>query len=77
VLNRGDAHDAIVYCLDTHDDQPMVAPERVLEYAEFLARAASASDKPHYLMNTRPGVMHQAQVALLRDRTRSGRAGHR
>lgn len=66
VLSRSDAHDAIVYCLDTHDDQPMVAPERVLEYADFLAKAARASDKPHYLMNTRPGVMNQAQIAFLK-----------
>jgi len=66
VLNRGDAHDAIVYCVDAHDDQPMVLPERLLEYAQFLATAARASDKPHYLMNMRPGVMNQAQIALLR-----------
>jgi acyl-CoA synthetase (NDP forming) len=67
VLNRGDAHDAIVYCVDSHDDQPMVSRERLLEYAELLATAARASDKPHYLMNMRPGVMHQAQVTFLRE----------
>jgi acyl-CoA synthetase (NDP forming) len=67
VLNRGDAHDAIVYCVDAHDDQPMVSPERLLEYAQFLATAARASDKPHYLMNMRSGVMNQAQIALLRN----------
>jgi acyl-CoA synthetase (NDP forming) len=67
VLNRGDAHDAIVYCVDAHDDQPMVSRERLMEYADFLATAACASDKPHYLMNMRPGVMHQAQVAFLRE----------
>jgi acyl-CoA synthetase (NDP forming) len=67
VLNRSDAYDAIVYCVDAHDDQPMVSPERLLEYAGFLANAARTSDRPHYLMNMRPGVMHQAQVAFLRD----------
>jgi acetate---CoA ligase (ADP-forming) len=67
VLNRSDAHDAIVYCVDAHDDQPMVSPERLLEYAGFLANAARTSDRPHYLMNMRPGVMHQAQVVFLRD----------
>jgi acetate---CoA ligase (ADP-forming) len=67
VLNRGDAHEAIVYCVDAHDDQPVVSPERLLEYANLLATAARASDKPHYLMNMRPGVMHQAQIAFLRD----------
>jgi acyl-CoA synthetase (NDP forming) len=66
VLSRGAAHDAVVYCLDTHDAQPLVLPERILEYAQFLASAAQASDRPHYLMNMRPGVMHQAQVAFLR-----------
>lgn len=67
VLNRGDAHDAIVYCVDAHDDQPLVSPERLLEYADFLAKSARVSDKPHYLMNMRPGVMHQAQVSFLRE----------
>jgi acyl-CoA synthetase (NDP forming) len=67
VLSRGAAHDAVVYCLDTHDAQPLVSPERILEYAQFLANAAQASDRPHYLMNMRPGVMHQAQVAFLRE----------
>ena len=67
VLNHSDAHDAIVYCVDTHDDQPMVSPERLLQYAGFLATAARTSDKPHYLMNMRPGVMHQVQVAFLGD----------
>ncbi len=64
-LGRGDAHDAVVYCLDTHDDQPMAQPERLIEYAEILVQAAERSDKPHYLMNMRPGVMHRGQVALL------------
>jgi acyl-CoA synthetase (NDP forming) len=67
VLSRGASHDAVVYCLDTHDGQPLVSPERILEYAQFLADAAEASDRPHYLMNMRPGVMHQAQVAFLRE----------
>jgi acyl-CoA synthetase (NDP forming) len=64
-LGAGDAHDAVVYCLDTHDDQPMAQPERLIEYAEILVQAATRSDKPHYLMNMRPGVMHRGQVALL------------
>ena len=66
VLNRGDAHNAVVYCLDTHDEQPLVSPERIMEYVRFLANASQASEKPHYLMNMRPGVMNQAQVAFLR-----------
>lgn len=64
-LGASTAYDAVVYCLDSHDDQPMASPERLTEYAEFLVQAADRSDKPHYLMNTRPGVMNRAQVALL------------
>jgi acyl-CoA synthetase (NDP forming) len=64
-LGAGDAHDAVVYCLDTHDDQPMTQPERLLQYAEILVQAAGQSDRAHYLMNMRPGVMHRGQVALL------------
>ena len=64
-LGASSVYDAIVYCLDSHDDQPMASPERLLDYAQFLVQAASRSDKPHYLMNTRPGVMNRAQVTLL------------
>lgn len=65
-LAASDAYDAVVYCLDTHDGQPMVQPDRLLEYAQILAEASDRSDKPHYLMNTRPGVMHSGQIELLR-----------
>ncbi|MGH7124041.1 MAG: acetate--CoA ligase family protein, partial [Stellaceae bacterium] len=65
-LAASDAYDAVVYCLDTHDGQPMVQPDRLLEYAKILAEASERSDKPHYLMNTRPGVMHSGQIELLR-----------
>ena len=65
-LAKSDAYDAVVYCLDTHDGQPMVQPDRLLEYAQILADAFDRSDKPHYLMNTRPGVMHSGQIELLR-----------
>jgi hypothetical protein len=44
----------------------MVQPGRLLEYAQVLAEASDRSEKPHYLMNTRPGVMHSGQIALLR-----------
>ncbi|HEY6433479.1 MAG TPA: CoA-binding protein, partial [Acetobacteraceae bacterium] len=64
-LGASSAYDAVVYCLDSHDDQPMASPERLAEYAEFLTQAAERSDKPHYLMNMRPGVMNRAQIALL------------
>lgn len=65
-LAKSDAYDAVVYCLDTHDGQPMVQPDRLLEYAQILAEASDRSEKPHYLMNMRPGVMHSPQIELLR-----------
>jgi acetate---CoA ligase (ADP-forming) len=64
-LGTGKNHDAVVYCVDAHDNQPMATPERLLRYAEILVEAASRSDRPHYLMNMRPGVMHAGQVTLL------------
>ena len=41
------------------------ATGRVIDNATALVAAASASCKPHYLMNTRPGIMHREQIALL------------
>jgi acetate---CoA ligase (ADP-forming) len=66
VLDRTPSADVIVFCTDNCDGQPMGGAERFLGYTKFLVDAASASHKPHYLMNTRPGVMHRDQVNLLR-----------
>jgi acyl-CoA synthetase (NDP forming) len=66
VLDQTPTADVIVFCSDNCDGQPMGGPERVLDYTKLLLDAANASHKPHYLMNTRPGVMHRDQVNLLR-----------
>jgi acyl-CoA synthetase (NDP forming) len=66
VLDRTPTADVIVFCSDSCDGQPMGSAERVVGYAGLLVDAASASRKPHYLMNTRPGVMHRDQADLLR-----------
>jgi acyl-CoA synthetase (NDP forming) len=42
--------------------------DRALGYSWFLAEAAARSDKPHYQMNMRPGVMRREQVRYLAER---------
>jgi acyl-CoA synthetase (NDP forming) len=39
----------------------------VFENVEMLAKAASASEKPYYLMSTRSGVMNRKQIDGMRD----------
>ena len=59
-------HDAIVFCRDNCADQPMDQPETALNYLKQFARAAAASDKPHYLLHTRGGPIDPAHVECLR-----------
>jgi acyl-CoA synthetase (NDP forming) len=66
VLDRTPSADVIVFCGDSCDGQPMGRAERTLEYTKILLDAARASSKPHYVMNTRPGLMLREQVDLLR-----------
>ncbi|MEJ0072366.1 MAG: hypothetical protein WDO24_30860 [Pseudomonadota bacterium] len=65
VLSANPTTDAIAYCADSFDDQPMGRAERALDYAKLVADAARTSDKPHFLLSTRPGVIHRGQVRLL------------
>jgi acyl-CoA synthetase (NDP forming) len=67
VLDRAQTVDVIAFCSDSCDGQPAGSPERLLQYPRLLVAAAEASTKPHYWMNTRPGVMHRAQVNFLRE----------
>ena len=67
VLRESDHNDAIVFCSDSHDDQPMGRPEQMTGYTKLLAESAAQCDRPHYQLNMRPGVMNTAQVAILRD----------
>jgi acetate---CoA ligase (ADP-forming) len=60
-------HDAIVLLRDNFDDQPFDVPETPRTYIEMFARAAEASKKPHYLLNTRAGLMDRALAAYLRE----------
>jgi acyl-CoA synthetase (NDP forming) len=68
VLNDNPTTDAIVLCSDSFDNVPLGKAERALDHVKLLGAAAAKSVKPHYLMNTRPGVMNREQVeALARD----------
>jgi len=64
-LNANSDHDSIALCQDNSESQPMVSQDRLLDEAQLLVEAAAKSDKPHYFMNTRPGVMNLTQVAYL------------
>lgn len=59
-------HDIVVFCRDSCDGQPFEAPELARTYLDLFIRAAAASNKPHYLLLTRPGVMNREQVSHLR-----------
>jgi acetate---CoA ligase (ADP-forming) len=66
-LQASPDHDCIVFCRDNGRGQPMDVPETALAYLAQFARAAAASDKPHYLLHTRAGQIDPAHVALLRE----------
>jgi acyl-CoA synthetase (NDP forming) len=67
-LQASPDHDAVVFCRDNCPGQPMDQPELALNYLEQFARAAAASDKPHYLLHTRAGPIDPAHVICLRGR---------
>jgi acyl-CoA synthetase (NDP forming) len=60
-------HDSIVFCRDNAPDQPMDTPETAINYLKQYGKAAAASDKPHYLLHTRPGGIDRAHVEILRE----------
>jgi len=66
-LQASPDHDAVVFCRDYCAGQPMDAPESALNYLQQFARAAAASDKPHYLLHTRSGFIGRTHVSYLRE----------
>jgi acetate---CoA ligase (ADP-forming) len=66
-LQASPDHDAVVFCRDNCPGQPMDQPELAVNYLEQFARAAAASDKPHYLLHTRAGPIDPAHVICLRE----------
>jgi acyl-CoA synthetase (NDP forming) len=67
-LSTSDAYDAVVFCSDHLDGQPLGAEDRAFVYGQMLADACEASDKPHYYMNMRSGLMNRAQARFLLDK---------
>jgi acetate---CoA ligase (ADP-forming) len=66
ILDRYAGADVIVFCSsDSTDEQPLGRIGRELDYARILAEAARASDKPHFLMTMRPGILHSGQISYL------------
>jgi acyl-CoA synthetase (NDP forming) len=66
VLGSDPAYDAIAFCSDGFDDQPMGSPARALDYARTVAEGARESAKPFYLMTTRSGVFRRDVAEFLR-----------
>ncbi len=66
LLQASPDHDAVVFCRDNCDGQPMDMPEVALNYLRQFARAAAASTKPHYLLHTRSGFIDRRHIGLLR-----------
>src|SRR5437667_3551806 len=58
VVDKSARVDAIVYCADTGNEAHLGNPSRVLENVAMLLAAAKRSQKPHYLMSSRPGLMN-------------------
>ena len=68
LLSENPATDAVVFCSsDSFDNQALGRPGREEEYARLFAQAAAKSDKPHYFMTIRPGIMHSGQLRILAD----------
>ena len=67
VVDKSDRIHSILYCADASNDPIIGQPSRVFENVDMLTKAASASEKPYYLMSTRSGVMNRKQIDGMRD----------
>lgn len=65
VVSASGDSDAVVFPNDAFDGQPMGGPGDILAFTRLLAASAQAGDKPHFQLNTRPGLMHRAQADAL------------
>ncbi len=65
VLAASSDSDAVVFPNDAFDGQPMGGPGDILAFTRLLAASAEAADKPHFQLNTRPGLMHRDQANAL------------
>jgi acyl-CoA synthetase (NDP forming) len=62
-FSNAPGYDAIVLCNENNDDAPIGRSEFA---CTVFAESAKSSAKPHYLLNTRPGLMHSGNLELLR-----------
>src|SRR5580700_578408 len=67
VVDKSDRIHSIIYCADASNDPIIGQPSRVFENVDMLSKAATASEKPHYLMSTRSGVMNRRQIDGMRE----------
>lgn len=67
VVDKSPQINAIVYCADTSEQGHLGDPSRVLDNVAMLAKVYQTSDKPYYLMNSRPGQMNTRQASGLRE----------
>lgn len=67
VLGKSEDIDAVVFCSDANENQPMGDPKMMSGFTQALVDAAQVHDKPHYEMNMRPGLMHSHHLALLKE----------
>src|SRR5271154_311315 len=67
VVDKSQRIDSILYCADASNDPIIGQPSRVFENVDMLTKAASASEKPYYLMSTRSGVMNRKQIDGMRE----------
>ena len=67
VVDKSNRIDSILYCADASNDPIIGQPSRVFENVDMLTKAATASEKPYYLMSTRSGVMNRKQIDGMRD----------
>jgi acyl-CoA synthetase (NDP forming) len=67
VADNSERIHSILYCADTSNDPVIGSPSRVFENVNMLAKAASTSEKPYYLLSTRSGVMNRKQIDGMRD----------
>ena len=65
LLGKSERYDAVAFCNEGWDTQPLANPGRIPAYGELIRTAAAASEKPFYYMSMRPGVFRSDQARRL------------
>lgn len=66
LLDKSADHDVIALCRDAFDDKPFDDPARERSFASRLIASAMKSEKPHFLLHTRPGLMDSEIIRMCR-----------